>query len=70
MLLSAPQETLVERLAARNNNRFGKSPEELRRALDDLEHVEPLLRRVAGHEIVTTEPLDEVVTTLLLLVDG
>ena len=68
VLLSAPQETLVERLAARTNNPFGKSPEELRRVLDDLEHVEPLLRRVATDEIVTTAPLDEVVTTLLRLV--
>jgi dephospho-CoA kinase len=70
VLLSAPQETLVKRLAARTNNPFGKSPEELRRVLDDLEHVEPLLRRVADHEIVTTTPLDQVVTTLLRLVDA
>ena len=69
VLLSAPQEPLVERLAARSDNAFGRSPEELRRILDDLEHVEPLLRRVADHEIVTTTPLDEVVTTLLRLVD-
>jgi dephospho-CoA kinase len=70
VLLSAPPETLVERLAARTNNPFGKSPEELRRVLGDLEHVEPLLRRVADHEIVTTVPLDEVVRTLLRLVDA
>jgi dephospho-CoA kinase len=69
VLLSAPQDTLVDRLAARTNNHFGRSPEELRRVLDDVENVEPLLRRVAGHEIVTTAPLDEVVTTLLRLVD-
>jgi dephospho-CoA kinase len=70
VLLSAPPGTLVERLAARTNNPFGKSPEELRRVLGDLEHVEPLLRRVADHEIVTTVPLDEVVRTLLRLVDA
>jgi dephospho-CoA kinase len=70
VLLSAPPETLVERLAARTNNPFGKSPEELRRVLGDLEHVEPLLRRVADQEIVTTVPLDEVVRTLLRLVDA
>ena len=70
VLLSAPPETLAERLTARTNNPFGKSPEELRRVLEDLEHVEPLLRRVADHEIVTTVPLDEVVRTLLRLVDA
>jgi dephospho-CoA kinase len=70
VLLSAPQETLLERLTRRTNNHFGKSPEELRRVLDDLEHVEPLLRRVASHEIVTAAPLDEVVTELLALVES
>jgi dephospho-CoA kinase len=70
VLLSAPRETLVERLAARTNNPFGKSAEELRGVLDDLEHVEPLLRGLAGHEIVTTVPLDEVVTTLLRFVEN
>jgi dephospho-CoA kinase len=69
VLLSAPQETLVERLATRTDNPFGKSPDELHRVLDDLELVEPLLRRAATDEIVTTAPLDDVVTTLLRLVD-
>lgn len=67
-LLSAPIETLVERLAARTTNSFGKAPEELRRILDDVENVEPLLRRAADHEIRTTVPLDDVVTTVLRLV--
>jgi dephospho-CoA kinase len=70
VLLSAPQETLLERLAMRTNNHFGKSPEELRRVLHDLEQVEPLLRRAATDEIVTTAPLDEVVTALLALVES
>jgi dephospho-CoA kinase len=70
VLLSAPVETLLERLATRTENPYGKSPEELRRILDDLEHVEPLLRRVADHEVRTTAPLDEVVTNVLRLVDA
>jgi dephospho-CoA kinase len=65
ILLSAPPETLAERLAARTGNRFGKEPEELRRVLEDVRNVEPLLRRVAGHEVRTTVPLDQVVTTVL-----
>jgi shikimate kinase len=70
VLLSAPIETLLERLETRTENPYGKSPEELRRILDDLEHVEPLLRRIADHEVRTTAPLDEVVANVLRLVDA
>ena len=68
VLLSAPLETMVERLATRTTNPYGRHPEELRRFLEDVEAVEPLLRRVADHEVRTTAPLDEVVTTVLRLV--
>ena len=68
ILLSAPPQTLVERLASRTTNSFGKAPDELRRVLDDVETIEPLLRRVADHEIQTTMPLNEVVTRILRLV--
>jgi dephospho-CoA kinase len=70
VLLSAPVETLLERVATRTGNPYGKSPADLSRILDDLEHVEPLLRRVADHEIRTTAPLDEVVEDVLRLVDA
>jgi len=70
VLLSAPPEALVKRLATRTNNSYGKAPGELRRFIDDVETVEPLLRRVANHEIRTTVPLNEVVTTVLRLVDA
>lgn len=68
VLLSAPLETMVERLQTRTNNPYGKSPLELRRFLEDVETVEPLLRRVADHEVRTTAPLDDVVATILRLV--
>jgi dephospho-CoA kinase len=70
VLLSAPVETLLERVATRTGNPYGKSPDELSRILDDLENVEPLLRRAADHEIRTTAPLDEVVDDVLRLVDA
>lgn len=70
VLLSAPLETLVERLATRATNSYGKAPEELRRFHDDVENVEPLLRQVAHHEVRTTVPLDEVVASVLRLVDA
>ncbi len=68
ILLSAPTETLIERLATRTSNSFGKAPEELSRIIADVEAVEPLLRRAADHEVRTTMPLHEVVTTILRLV--
>jgi len=67
ILLSAPAEVLVERLASRTSNPFGKSPGELERVLDDLRAVEPLLRKAADHEIRTTIPLGDVITEVLCL---
>ena len=70
ILLSAPAEVIVERLATRTNNPYGKHPDEVARVLDLLETVEPLLRRAAGHEINTSARLDDVVTTVLRLVQS
>jgi len=68
LLLSAPAETLMERLRTRTNNPFGKHEDERARVLDDLQTVEPLLRRGAGHEIRTDAPLAQVVETVLRIV--
>ena len=68
ILLSAPIETVLERLSTRTSNPFGKSAEERQRVLDDTAAVEPLLRGVADHEVVTSAPVDEVVSTVLRLV--
>jgi hypothetical protein len=70
ILLSAPLEVLAGRVATRTSNPCGKATEELRRIVDDIRTVEPLLRRVADHEVQTTIPLNEVVTTILHLVDA
>src|SRR5579863_3123963 len=67
VLLSAQAEVLVERLAPRTSNPFGKSPGELERVLDDLRVVEPLLRTAADHEIQATKPLSDVVAEVLRL---
>ena len=67
ILLSAPVVVLAERLASRTTNSFGRAPGELERVLDDLRAVEPLLRKVATHEIRTTKPLGDVVTEILHL---
>ena len=68
VLLSAPMETLLERLAARTSNPYGKAPGELTRIRSDVETVEPVLRRAADHEIRTTMPLNEVVMAILRLI--
>jgi shikimate kinase len=68
VLLSAPAAVIMERLATRTSNPYGKHPDELAQVLEYLETVEPLLRRSAGHEIDTSAPLDEVVAAVLRLV--
>jgi shikimate kinase len=69
VLLSAPAAVIVERLALRTTNRYGKRPDEVARVLNLVRIVEPMLRRVAGHEVDTTGPLDQVVANVLDLVD-
>ena len=68
ILLSAPAEVIMARLATRTNNPFGKRPDELAQVLSDLEETEPKLRRVAGHEVDTSAPLEEVVAAILRIV--
>ena len=67
VLLSAPADVLVERLATRTNNPYGKHPDELAAVLGYLETVEPLLRRSAGHEIDTRAPLAQIVAAIVRL---
>jgi shikimate kinase len=68
ILLSAPADLIVERLKNRTTNPYGKHPDEVARVLDLRQTVEPLLRRVATHEIDTRACLDEVVAAVLRLV--
>jgi broad-specificity NMP kinase len=65
ILLSAPAAVIEERLLTRTSNSYGKRPEEMAEALGYVEAVEPLLRRGATLEIVTTIPLEAVVEQLL-----
>jgi dephospho-CoA kinase len=70
VLLTAPLEILAERLATRTNNSYGKTPEEFRRFREDVETVEPKLRRIATHEVQTTMPLNDVVAAVLEAIDA
>lgn len=65
VLLTAPVDVLLDRLATRTDNPFGQTDEQRRWILDDVQHVEPLLRRRATAVIDTGRPLDEVVTAVL-----
>jgi shikimate kinase len=68
VLLTAPAHVIVERLAARTTNPYGKRPEEVARVLGLLHTIEPILRRAAGYEVDTSLPLNQVVAKLLRIV--
>jgi shikimate kinase len=63
-LLSAPAHVLLERIANRTTNHYGKTREERELILRELDEVEPLLRRTCTHEIDATQPLASVVRQL------
>ncbi len=64
VLLSAPADVVLERVAARETNDYGKTEAQRDLIVHDLATVEPLLRAGATAEIDTCAPLDEVVDTL------
>jgi dephospho-CoA kinase len=64
VLLSAPADLILERVAARDTNEYGKTDEQRALIVDDLATVEPLLRKRATAEIDTRAPLQEVVDEL------
>jgi dephospho-CoA kinase len=68
VLLSAPPALIVERLATRTSNPYGKHPDEVARVLLLQQTVEPRLRLAADLELDTSAPLDEVAASVLRLV--
>lgn len=64
VLLTAPAEVLLGRIADRNTNDYGKTQEERDLILEHVETVEPLLRATCTHELDASQPLDEVVAEL------
>jgi dephospho-CoA kinase len=70
VLLSAPADVLLERMAERTTNEYGKSAEERELVLEHLAEVEPLLRATCTHELDATKPLDEVVAELVAIGAG
>jgi adenylate kinase family enzyme len=68
VLLSLPVDVLLERVALRVNNPFGKQVAEREGIMRDVDSVEPLLRASATDEIDATQPLYEVVDAVEALV--
>jgi dephospho-CoA kinase len=64
VLLSAPLDVLLARIAARADNPYGKSPEERELIREHVAAVEPLLRATATVEIDASAPLEDVVRRL------
>lgn len=68
VLLSASTDVILDRLATRTTNDYGKSDEERLQVLWYLETVEPLLRRSSDVEIDTgATSLEDVVSVLIAL---
>jgi shikimate kinase len=70
VLLSAPLEVMLQRIATRQNNAYGKSAEEREQIIDYLETVEPLLRSECDLEIGTAKlDIEQVADELVRLAD-
>ena len=67
VLLSAPADVLLDRIARRTTNDYGKTPLERAMVLADLAEIEPLLRQGCTHELDASRPLDEVVDDLIAI---
>jgi AAA domain len=63
VLLSAPLETILERVAHRANP-FGSTPQDQGKIASDLAAFEPLLRAGCDHELVTTTSIIDVAAAL------
>jgi hypothetical protein len=67
VLLSAPTGVILDRVARRTTNNYGKTSLERAMILADLTNVEPLLRASCTHELDASRPLDEVVADLIAI---
>jgi dephospho-CoA kinase len=70
VLLSAPLDVLLQRVAERATNGYGKSAEERAQIIRNVADVEPLLRATCTHELDATQPIDAVVSQLVAIGSG
>lgn len=64
VLLSAPADVILDRVARRTTNNYGKTRLERAMILDDLAGVEPLLREGCTDELDASRPLADIVADL------
>lgn len=64
VLLSAPVEVILDRVASRTTNDYGKTPLDRAEILADLAEIEPLLREGCTHELDANRPLADIVADL------
>jgi broad-specificity NMP kinase len=67
VLLTAPPDTMLDRVARRRTNDYGKSSVERAMILDDVANIEPLLRASCTHELDASRPLHDVVSDLIAI---
>jgi len=67
VLLSAPADVMLDRVAGRKTNPYGKTALERAEILADLAEIEPILRQSCTHELDASRPLDEVVADLIAI---
>jgi AAA domain len=67
VLLSAPAQVILDRVANRTTHDYGKGPAERELILHRLETVEPFLRPGCTHELDASRPLDDVVADLIAI---
>jgi len=64
VLLSAPADVILDRVARRTTNNYGRTPFQKAMILDDLATVEPLPRQGCTHELDASRPLADIVADL------
>ncbi len=67
VLLSAPVDVLLRRIADRTTNEYGKTDAERELILGHVAEVEPLLRATCTHEIDAAQPIEAVVAELVAI---
>ncbi len=67
VLLSAPADVMLDRVARRTTNNYGKTALERAEILADLAEVEPLLREGCTHELDASRPLADIVADLIAI---
>ena len=67
VLLSAPADVPLQRIASRETNQYGKRRDERELILRHSAEVEPLLRVTCTHELDASQPLETVVAQLIAI---